>query len=167
MSRRPLPQHFKRMRKEEPDNRRKLIRIYYRGGVNIEFENIEKIGNRNQWGGSIKNKKLVHWLYLGDLWWGRKVGNKFEFGRLMAIENNPKSNIIKYVDLWDERQHGLWPKLIIVHRDNQKGIVVEHNKFEMSVRWDGSSTPERINNLSGIRFEYDEDYKFFKKLLGG
>ena len=58
-----------------------------------------------------------------------------------------------------------------VFRGNQKGYVIDYNKYEAQVQWEDEfghrqvQNPLRINDFENIRFSYDEDAKFILGLL--
>jgi hypothetical protein len=162
------------MRKEDPPkkDRRRLINIYKSGGVPFEEDVAIRMGDTRLKQGPTWDPNTgqeLWWTYIGDYWWCRKHGRKYDFARLLAVTYNDLEER-EYDGLWDEKRHAPDEFPRIVYKDGQKGYVVEYNKFEILVQWEDEfgrrSLPTSCKTLDGLRFEFEEDEKKFSKLLG-
>lgn len=171
--RRPLPTYTKFIRKEDPPqkDRRKLINIYKSGGVPFEEEVATRMGDTRLKQGPTWDPNTgqeLWWLYIGNYWWCRKHGRKYDFARLLAVSYNDEGERV-YDGLWDERRHAPDEYPPVVYKTGKRGYIVEYNKFEILVQWEdefGNRSPPRpCRTLEGLRFEFEEDEKKFTRLL--
>lgn len=170
--RRPKDKFLKFMAKiiKPPEKRREYIRRCIDGGVRFEEEYLEMMGDTKSPFGytwDADHKVPLTWIYVGDLWWCRRRANRYEFGQLMAIKNVKSSKVV-YDGLWDDRKHRIEKESVILFRGTEKGYVVGWNKYELIVQWGENgirSTQEPLKSLDGIVFKYDEDDRYYRKLL--
>ena len=171
--RRPIPIYTKLMHKEDPPkkDRRRLISAYKKGGAKFE-ENVKReMGDTRLRQGPTWDPRTgeeLWWHYIGSYWWCRRRKNgRYEFARIYALKY--VDDVRQYDGLWNERRHAADGHPKIVYRDGKKGFIVGHNKYEIFVQWEDEfnrrSTETHHSSLSGIRFEYEEDEKYFKRLL--
>lgn len=167
-----LPLYTKYMKKENPDSKLKsrLSRLFRKNGpMEIESNWILRLGDdvSNVWGVCYDQKgKQLQWSYVEDGWWIRKKDNKYEYGRLYALENVNHSNRV-YHGLWNDNIHKHNEKPIIVHDVNARpGVIVGWNKFEIDVMWKDDNSVSKVK-FNDLNFLYIEDYKKFKRLFNG
>ena len=175
MNKRPVaPAYIKIMRKEEPgvSERKKLMSRYRKGGLELDPETSRKLGETsNNWGTSLdtRSRKFIEWIYVGDNWWAKKRSGRYEFGKMVAAENDLKAKNPRIVALWDQAKYGEDDHPVIVHNSGRKGYVVGYNKFEMLIQWEDEfgnrDIPEAFSRVDELRFEYSQDHKFFSKLF--
>ena len=133
MRQKPLDTYYPWMRVDKElhiNTRRKLIRRYKNGPIEFE-KGIDALMGPNikpTWSPviALRTGQMISWLYLGNQWWGRKIGRLYQFGRIYAIENDMKSSDRKYVGLWDDRRHAKdgYP-IIVYNKDGNKVYVTE------------------------------------------
>ena len=150
---------------DPPDNLREdFIIIYNTGGLN-KFENKFKAQMGNLPTKMIclagnKYPQLSKWLYVGHLWWCRKVVNLYEFAMFMVAKNDKYTKI---EGLWDARKHIIdKPPVIVYKSDKTRGIIVGRNEYEILVKWDNSSITCPVRNINELIFKYIEDFQEYK-----
>jgi len=167
MRKRPTNTFLCVMRKEDPSDKKKMIDIFKKGGMQIE----------NNWKcffGDMKNTfpyvaetsknkaEYGNWLYVGETWWCRKT-KKYEFARLVAVEK--KDN--KISGLWDVRRHNPSKPLCWVYKEGKRGVIISHNSYEINVSWEssiGRNIIELLHSLDGVTFEFEEDFRKYTKI---
>jgi hypothetical protein len=185
MRNRPLPYFTRFVRKENPPDKdfNILVKRYRKGGlkkyigddiVRLADVKLEQVCYTDP----VSHEKLI-WVYVGDSWWCRKrKGGNFEFARMVALVNQSAKKLISInrdvkknfeVDgLWDCRRHTHHPDPEIIYKDGVRGYIVGCNQFEFLVEWEINgirSFAVPVNNLCGIDFEFEEDFKKYSKLL--
>ena len=176
MRQKPLDTYYPWMRvyKELHINtRRKLIRRYKNGPIEFE-KGIDALMGPNinpTWSPviALRTGQMISWLYLGNQWWGRKIGRLYQFGRIYAIENDMKSSDRKYVGLWDDRRHAKdgYP-IIVYNKDGNKGYIVDYNKWEILVQLEDEflkRKPAKSFKFDDLTFEFEGDYKRFRRMF--
>ena len=144
--------------------------------MDFEEDVKSKMGDTRRLQGPTWDARTVEelwWHYIGNYWWCRRRGRIYEFARMYAAKYVDK--IRQFDGLWNERRHAPDEHPKIVYRDDakgfdEKGYIVGYNKYEILVQWEDVKSEKRSietphSSLVGIRFEYDEDEKYFKKLL--
>ena len=179
MRRRPKDTYLKWMKKETPprEMRKDLIICYKDGGLKLFESSIAKLMgdikiDQYQYTDPISGELLI-WKYVGDHWWCRKHGGRYEFARMVALIND---SITSEIDgLWDAGKHVNKQEPEIVYRGDQKGCIVGYNEFEVFVDWlvpDGfgvslkhSGVVVPIRNAENLSFEFEEDFNKYQKIF--
>ncbi len=169
MRKRPTNTFLCVMRKEEPSERRKLINVFKKGGIEIEDhwkEHLRGIGKTFPYVAETSKSKgeYGHWLYVGGTWWCRKT-TKYEFARLVAVETvNEKESVN---GLWDARRHNASKPPYWVYKQGKRGVIIGHNKYEITISWEsstGRNILESVCSLDDIIFEFEEDFRKYTKI---
>lgn len=166
MRHRPIYKFVKVMREEAPPKniRSKLIETYESGGLKKFEEDVHL--SKLKFRSIIKSKHpvMVEWVYVGQYWWCRKVGKRYNFGRFVAIYNDKECD--KIDGIWDDDKHLIKDFPVIVYRgDNVSGRIVGFNEYDVFVRWDDCDVDHIVRDFGVLRFEFVEDFNRFRNVF--
>jgi len=111
-----------------------------------------------------KSKCSYRWVYVGDLWWCRRLVyrgvEKFDFGRFVAVDSQNK-----FVGVWDDKLFSFVDEPVVVYKvsDGSPGVVTGWNEFEFFVRFNNRT--ESFSSFDGFDFKFVEDFNKFKKMV--
>jgi len=103
---------------------------------------------------------VVEWIYVGDLWWCRKVNSEFEFARYVAVTRISGKEDLH--GLWNKQIHEFKAPPVIVYKGGEEGVVIGYNSNGLSVKFKGGFTNIPF---SDVTFKYQEDYDKYRRLF--